>query len=187
VEELAGTLRKIGDVLNPVWIDVEFLRKRLGLILGRHERWGLDGCRTRRQAMERYDEMTSSFMGWLAANKGLDWCAAEHHRQLVLDYLTAALPEKKQPREPFPFAEEAMNQLLARLSKKMLWLDSTRLFGLLNGVYWFLEFLEDTTSLDREQAHQGTETCVRLFERVYPSQRKQDFQALAWERFPRKR
>ncbi|MCG2749259.1 MAG: SEC-C domain-containing protein [Desulfobulbaceae bacterium] len=184
-DELAAALRKIGDELNPIWTDSEFLQRRLHLILGRHEQWNLDGCHTRPKAMSRYDEMTSSFMGWLAARKNLDWCAAEYHRQLVLDYLSEALPKKKKPRQPFPFAEKNMERLLVSLSKKMLWLDSTRLFGLLNGIHWFLEFLEDTRSLEAEQARLGREACVHFFERVYQSQRKQDFKALAWERFPR--
>jgi len=148
-------LRKIKDMLNPVWIDPEFLKSRLEFILGRHENWNLDGCRTRRQAITRYDDMTCNFMGWLAAHKKMDWCTAEYHRQLMLDYLAEALPDKKKPREPFPFAEKEMDRLLASLAKDMMWLDSTKLFGLLNSLYWFMEFLEDTRSLDRGKASLG--------------------------------
>lgn len=183
-EGLAEEIKTLGSVVNPDWINPDFLKNRMGIILGKYKHWGFDGCNTRRQAMQRYDEMTSNFMGWLNANKGLDWCAAEYHRQLVLNYLGEALPEKKKPREPFPFAEKNMERLLARLTKKIMWLDSTRLFGMLNGLYWFMEFLEETLSFDQEQTRLGREACTHLFKRVYPAQRKQDFIARAWEQFP---
>ena len=182
---LAEKIKSLGRLINSDWINPDFLKRRMEIILGDYKNWGIDGCKTRKQVMQRYDEITSNFMGWLATNKRLDWCAAEYHRQLVLEYLAEALPEKKKPREPFPFTEKNMDRLLGRLARRMMLLDSTRLFGLLNGIYWFMEFLEDTLSLDSDQARLGRETCTRLFERVYPTQRKHDFEARAWERFPR--
>lgn len=183
--ELAGVYRTLGSVVNPLWTDPEFLQKRLHHILNRHQSWDLDGCRTRSEAVLRYDEATSNFMGWLAARKKLDWCAAEYHRQLILEYLNTALPETHKPREPFPFAAEDMERLLGHLTRKLMWPDSNRLFGLLNGSYWFLQFLEETGSLDAALARERREACTRLFEQVYPSQRERDFTARAWERFPR--
>jgi hypothetical protein len=185
--KLAEEIKAIGDVVNPVWRDPGFLKNRLEFILGNYEQWSLDGCRTRRQAIERYDEMTGNFMGWLCINKNLDWCASGFHSHLVFAYLAEAMPEKKKPREPFPFAEANMMRILVSLSQNMMGLDPIRLFGTLNGLYWFMEFLEETLSLSSEQATMNRESCVRLFEQAYPAQREQDFKALAWERFPREK
>ena len=185
VQELTEELVKIGDGVNQLWTDPEFLKDRFDCILGIHERWSLDGCDTRSQAVRRYYQMTSNFMGWLVAHKNLDWCAADYHRQFVFDYLVAALPEKRKPRDQFPFAEKSMDVLMGNLSRGMFRVSSTKLFGLLNGAYWFLEFLENTMSLDAKQASQGRAACVRIFEDIYPSHRKHDFYALAWEQFPR--
>ena len=116
-----------------------------------------------------------------------DYVADFERASKKLVSLAEAMPEKKKPREPFPFAEENMMRLLGSLSQNMMWLDPIRLFGMLNGLYWFMEFLEDTLSLSSEQAKMNRESCVRLFEQAYPAQRKQDFKALAWERFPREK
>ncbi len=113
----------------------------------------------------------------MTSNKRLDWCAAGFHSQLIFDYLAEALPEKKKPREPFPFAEKNMSRLLVRLSQDMMWLDQTILFGTLNGLYWFMGFLEDTLSLSSEQAKLNRESCVRIFEQAYPAQQEQGFKA----------
>lgn len=182
---LADALRTLGPKLNPKWTDPGFLQKRLHLILGPPRPWNLDGCRTRSDAISRYNDATSNFLGWLAARKSLDWCAAEHHRELVFTYLGKALPEERRPREPFPFAEKDMDRLLLVLSRKMFAPDSTRLFGLLNGIYWFLEFLEETGSLEPELARERREACAYIYRRVYPGQRQSDFLAVAWQQFPR--
>jgi hypothetical protein len=103
----------------------------------------------------------------------------------VFDYLAATLPEKKKPREPFPFAEKDLERVLLDLSKNMLWLDSPRFFGMLNGLYWFATFLEETLSVAAEQAWVGREACIRLFNKAYPVLEKQDLKARIWNRFPR--
>ena len=78
-----------------------------------------------------------------------------------------------------------MERLIVRLTKNMLWLDSSRLFGMLNGIYSFQDFLEETRSLSPEEANQNREACLALFEKAYPLLREQDFKALAWQQFPR--
>ncbi len=157
----------------------------MGTILGSQECWNLDDCRTRNQAVERYDEMTARFMGWLGVNTGLDWCAAGYHSRLVFEYLAEALPSKKKHRTLFPFEEKNMDRLIVRLTQNMLWQDSSRLFGMLNGIYSFQDFLEDTRSLAPEEAKQNREACASLFEKAYPAMQEQDFKALAWQQFPR--
>jgi len=79
-----------------------------------------------------------------------------------------------------------MDRLIGRLiKKKMFWLDSNRLFGMLNCIYSFQDFLVETRSLSPEEAKQNREACASLFEKAYPLLRKQDFKALAWQQFPR--
>lgn len=184
-EKLIADLNIVEDFINPVWLDPEFLKKRMETILGSREYWNLDDCRTRKQAVERYDEMTAQFMGWLGVNTDLDWCAAGYHGRLVFEYLAEALPAKKKPRTSFPFEKKNMDRLIVRLTKNMLWLDSNRLFGMLNGIHSFQDFLEETRSLSPEEAKQNREACASLFEKAYPLLRKQDFKTLAWQQFPR--
>jgi len=184
-EKLRADLKIAEDFINPVWLDPDFLKKRMETILGSQEYWNLDDCRTRNEAIERYDEMTAQFTGWLGVNTGLDWCAAGYHGRLVFEYLTEALPAKKKHRTPFPFEEKNMERLIVKLTKNMLWLDSSRLFGMLNGIYFFQEFLEETCSLTPQEAKQNREACISLFEKAYPALLEQDFKALAWQKFPR--
>ena len=132
-------------------------------LLGSRESWNLDDCRTRKQAIERYDEMTAQFMGWLGSNTGLDWCTAGYHSMLVFEYLAKALPAKKKHRILFPFEEKTMERHLADLTRNMLWFDPSRLFGMLNGIYSFQGFLEDTRSIAPEEPKQNRKVCASLF------------------------
>ncbi len=183
--KLAGEIKILGDLVNPAWTDPKYLEERVEIILGKHEHWNLDDCRTRKQAIERYYDMTTNFMGWLVGNTGLDCCAAEYHSGLVFEYLAEALPKKKKHRNTFPFAEKNMDRLIGRLSQRFIWQDPTRLFGLINGIYRFQEFLEETLSLAPELAKENMDSCVHLFEKAYSTMLKQDFKSLAWEKFPR--
>jgi hypothetical protein len=185
VGKLADEIKIFGDLVNPDWTDPEFLGKQIETILGRHEQWNLDDCRTRNQAIERYYDMTTDFMGWIVRNTGLDWCAAEYHRELVFEYLAGALPKKKKHRKTFPFAEKDMERQLIQLSENFMWLEPTRLFGFLNGIYLFQKFLVESLSLAPEEARVNMDSCVHLFEKSYPALLTQDFKALAWEKFPR--
>lgn len=182
---VAADMKKYDDYIDPSWTDPEFIQKRIDLILDEHQQWDIAKCKTRQRTINRYDDICAHFMGWLAANKDLDWLAADFHRRMVLEYLAHALPEKKKPREPFPFEEKIMESVLMKLSRNMFWLDPTTLFGSLNGLYWFTEFLEATSSISPGQALQGRESCTRIFERSYPIVLEQNSKALAWERFPR--
>ena len=181
----ADEILTVEEFVNPVWLDPEFLQQRAEIILGRKTTWNLDDCRTRKQAIERYDEMSAQFMGWLVSTTGVDWCCAKYHSGLVFEYLAEALPAKKKHRTTFPFAEKLMERHLAKLTQNMLWLDPTRLFGMLNGIYCFQGFLEDTRSLAGDEAERNRKACVSLFEKAYPSLVEQDFKALAWKQFPR--
>jgi len=58
------------------------------------------------------------------------------------------------------------------------------LIVMLNGIYRFQGFLEDTLSFAPEEAKLNRDSCVSLFEKVYPALLEQDFRALAWEQFP---
>jgi len=184
-EKLLADFKIEEDFINPVWLDPDFLQKRVETILGSRACWTLDDCRTRKQAVERYDEMTAQFMGWLGVNTGLDWCAAGYHSMLVFEYLAEALPAKKKPRTLFPFEEKNMERLLAKLTENMLWFDPTRLFGMLNGIYSFQGFLEDTRSLAHDEAKQNREACASLYAKSYSMLLEQDFKTLAWQQFPR--
>ena len=79
-----------------------------------------------------------------------------------------------------------MGRLIGRLiKKKMFWLDSNRLFGMLIDIYIFQDFLVEIRSLSPEEAKQNKKACASLFEKAYPHLRKQDFKALARQQFPR--
>ena len=183
--KLADEIKTLEDLVNPDWTNPKFLKERIEIILGKHEHWNLDDCRTRKQAIDRYYDMTTNFMGWLVSNTGLDYCAAEYHSGLVFEYLAEALPKKKKHRTTFPFAEKNMDRLIGQLSQRLMWHDPTKLFGLLDGIYRFQEFLEETLSLAPEQAKENMDSCLHLFEKSYPAMLKQDFKSLAWETFPR--
>jgi SEC-C motif len=182
---LAEKIRPFSSIVNPVWLNPQFLKEYFEGILTRQEYWGLDGCSTRKQALERYGRITRNFMGWLGTQTKLDWCAAEYHSGLVFDYLAEVLPKKKRPKEPFPFAEKNMERVVLQLSKDMMWLNSSRLFGMLNGLYRFTMFLEDTLSITPEQALRGRESCTRLFNKIYSDHESQDVKARIWKQFPR--
>jgi hypothetical protein len=184
-EKLVADLKPEEDYINTFWLDPDFLTRRMETILGNRECCNLDDCRTRRQAVERYDEITAQFMGWLGVNTDLDWCAAGYHSGLVFEYLAESLPAKKKHRTDFPFEERNMERHIVKLTKNMLWLDPSRLFGMLNGIYCFQHFLEETRSLAPEETERNRDACASLFEKAYLALKELNFKAVAWQQFPR--
>ena len=194
-EKLAREMHsELGEVMDPVWLDPEWVGKRARIILGAQTEWNLEDVRMNGQRIELYDAMTSRFMGWLVETSGVDWCCAEYHRGLVYEYLMETLPKKKKKKKKkktksgmllFSFSKDIMEYHLSKLTMNLVWVDPIRLFGMLNALYYFQDFLEEEGGITHKEAEQNRETCVALFEKWYPRGLEGEFKTLAWKEFPR--
>ncbi|WP_176371622.1 YecA family protein [Desulfosediminicola flagellatus] len=184
VEGLIEALTSQTDLISSDVLAADMLQKQVELIFGRKESWRLEECTNRIQAIELYDDITRSFMGWIHREKSLDWCAAEFFRLNLRDYLYSALPERKKPRMLFPFGSPEILMMFTRRFEQYDFDNNTDFFASLNSVYWFTEFLEDHGYLDQEQAVLSREACRKIFDTMFPELVKRDFAVEIWQKFP---
>lgn len=184
-EKVIRELEKFPDVFDSDWFNTENIQNTVEHILGRYESQGLDGCSSRSEAMQRYEHVMLNYMGWLHANKGMHWCTADFYHMFMYIYLTEALPMQNKPREPFPLTEVDIPRIFHRLSKGTLFEEDGNAFGMLNSIYWFTEYLEETQSLASEKAARTRAACTEMFNSLWDTVGKNDCTLELWKRFPR--
>ena len=114
----------------------------------------------------------------------MDWMAAEFYRTRVFDYFIEAVPEGKLPKEIFIFTKKKIETALVRSSKDLISLNSTMAFGILNGIYWFADYLKHLEFIDQEKCDNMHEWCRELFDETYAMLSKDSFSAKAFKTFP---
>jgi hypothetical protein len=184
-EKVNRELEKYPDVFDPDWFNVENILDTAKNILVRPEVHGLEGCSSRGEAVQRYEQFMLNFMGWLHTHKGMHWCTADYYHMFMYLYLTEALPLQKKPRDPFPLTEIDIKRMFHRLSKGTLFNEVNTAFGMLNCIYWFAEYLDETQDLAPEKAVQIRATCVEMFSSLWDGVGKNDCTLELWKQFPR--
>jgi hypothetical protein len=184
MDTLAQQLREIKILLKEQYYTPDFLKKRLHFIFAEFTNWNISDCQTNKEIYTRYDEVCLNFMGFLHEQKGKDWMAAEFFRKMVYLYLVYVIPEGKRPKEAFVFTKNKIDRTLSRLCRDLIFLDSTRLCGSLNALYYFAEYLVHTNSITEEWAQQIQAWCTELFQSVFPSLVENYFPVKIFEQFP---
>ena len=185
LEELASKLRTIRIRLKDEFYRPDFLRRYFELILNRREKWAIDDCKTRKNIIERYHEVSLNFMGFLHERKGKDWLAAELYRKMTLRYLVNAIPEGKRPKQPFVFTRNKLDTTFGRIYNSfMVRGRCTLIMVYLNSAYWFAEYIEETGSITEEQRIKMQGWCVEFHNEIFPGRLETDMSAEAFEKFP---
>lgn len=185
VQELIEKLEPISDLLSSSWLDADALQQRVERILGVEGSWRLEGCTTFQDAVELYDDVNRSFMGWLHRRKSMDWCSAGYFSLQIRSYLYEALPREKKPRTLFPLQAPDIALMFQRLSDQYYFQNNTEYFGMLNAVYWFVEFLLDQHHLESEVVDSSQRVCREIFNLIIREAGNTDVAAGLWKAFPR--
>lgn len=185
VQELIKKLEPMSDLLSSAWFDEEALQTRIERILGVKGEWRLEDCTTYLKAIELYDDVNCSFMGWLYRNKSMDWCAAGYFSLHIRSYLYEALPGKKRPRSLFPLQAPDIALMYQRFIEQYYFANNAEMLGMLNGIYWFVEFLQELHLIEPEHVETSRKTCRELFGLIYEDAAREGFGAELWKTFPR--
>ncbi len=183
--ELAEQMQAIKGPLNQSYFKPEFLKEQIDYIVGEFTAWDIADCDTIKEVYTRYYHICQNFMGFLHREKGKGWLQADFLRDLIYEYFERVIPEGKRPREAFGmFTDNKIDRTITQLGKDMLFIYPSRLFGALNAVYYFGEYLGATESVSGERAQEIQDCCTKLFTTVYPNMLKGYPSVKAFEHFP---
>lgn len=185
VRELVEKLEPLKDLLASSWLDEETLQRKVERLLGVEGNWRLEECTTYLEAVELYNDVTSSFMGWLHRNKGMDWTTAGHFSLYLRSYLYEALPAEKKPVALFPIQGPDIAIMFQRLEGQYYFTNNTDMFSMLNAIYWFTEFFAELHLLEPEQVDTSQEICRKIFNLILKDVSQIDMDAKLWKTFPR--
>jgi len=185
LSNLAEQLNTIKGPLNEKYYNPEFLKEHIQYVAGEFSGWNIADCPTNRDVYSRYYYICLNFMGFLHREKGKDWLAAEFLRDMMFSYFERVIPEGKRPKEAFGvFTKNKIDRTVAKIGKDMLFVYPAQLFGALNAVYYFAEYLAATDSIPDERAQDIQTWCAELFKGTYPNLVKYYFSVKAFEQFP---
>ncbi len=80
----------------------------------------------------------------------------------ILGYLKDVVPRGKRPKRPFVFTRDRLDRTLAQRTQRMFWHEPSLLFGSLNSVYWFSEYLEQSGNLEPAEGERVRQWCREL-------------------------
>lgn len=183
ISEWADRIKAVTIPLNEKMSDTGFLRDRVNLILNDYFDWQVNDCKTIDDIFNRYDEITFNFKGFLTKKKGMDWTAAHFFRKMVFLYLIHVIPEGKRPKQTFVFTKSLIDKTIGRTCSRLFFLNSTRVFGMLNGLYYFAEYLENTESISEQEKTFVQKWCAELFDN-YKYLTTDNLSGVLFEKFP---
>jgi hypothetical protein len=181
---LSEDLKSIEYELYEDFIKPENLKENFSKIFSPPPFPDRKNLKTRKMRFEYYFGVTRNYPYYLKTNKNMDWMAAEFYRTRVFDYFTEAIPEDKLPKEIFIFNKKKIETALVRCSKDLISLNSTMAFGILNGTYWFADYLKHLEFINQNQCNHIHEWCRELFNQTYDILKKDSFTAKAFKTFP---
>ena len=184
IEVLSNKLMALEVPMNEEYCSLEELEKEFSQMFASVSGWKIDDCRRKKKLIERYREIARNFQGWLYLRKGMDWTAADANTRKVFAYLVEVVPEKKLPKQPFIFSKALISDTLEKLSKSFFSVDSIKYLGMLNAIFHFADYLNETESISPEFRDDIQKWCGELYDESYPVLKNRQFEVIAFQRFP---
>ena len=184
MENLADQLKEIKISLNDNYMQPDFLKKEFESIFKKAKGWHIKDCITNHDIYSRYHEITRNFMSYLHERTNMDWLAAHFYIKMVFKYLYSIIPEGKRPKEAFVFTKSKIDNTIAKTCGDMFFLHSTASLGMLNGIWYFAGYLEETESIKKARKDKIQQWCKELFDRLNTIFSEESFSAKVFKRFP---
>ena len=184
MEKLADQLKEIKIPLNDNFKQPDTLKEDVVSIFKKTKGWHIQDCITNHDIYSRYHEITRNFMGYLHQRTNMDWMAANFYRKMTFKYLSGVIPRGKRPKEAFVFTKSIIENTIVKTCKDMLFLYSTGALGILNSIWYFAGYLEETESIEEELKNKIQQWCKELFDQSNTILAEESFAAKVFKRFP---
>lgn len=184
MENLADQLKEIKIPLNDNYMQPDFLKEEFEFIFKKAKDWHIKDCITNHDIHSRYHEITRNFMSYLHERTNMDWMAANFYSKMVLKYLYGVIPEGKRPKEAFVFTKNKIENTIIKTCNDVFSLYSTATLGMLNSIWYFAGYLEETDSINKSRKDKIQQWCKELFDRSNTFLAEESFAAKVFKRFP---
>lgn len=124
--------------------------------------WSVADCTTPEKLERRYLEVARNFMRFVHEQKNQSWVSSGFYRDCLFGYLKDVVPSGKRPKRPFVFTKDRLDRTLARRTQRLFSHEPSLLFGSLNSVYWFSEYLEQSGNLEPAEGGRVRQWCREI-------------------------
>lgn len=124
--------------------------------------WSVADCTTPGELERRYQEVARNFMRFVHEKKNQSWVSSGFYKDCLFGYLKDVVPRGKRPKKPFVFTRDRLDRTLAQRTQRMFWHEPSLLFGSLNSVYWFSEYLEQSGNLEAAEGDRVRQWCREI-------------------------
>jgi hypothetical protein len=125
--------------------------------------WDFTKCSSKRKASFVYHDVRWNYCAFLHDIKGFSWARADSLAERLEEFWMD-WPEGKKPKWPFVFSEERLDGHMARTCRKILHINGIRAVSLLEAIWHFTEYLESHAWIEKKDAVDNREMCLRLFD-----------------------
>ncbi len=172
------TLDKTDDTLNH-WKNI------FENIVRPFTNWPTDIPKKKSQIEKRYQAIADNFSRYLHEKTGISWVSARFYASLILRYFHKYLDSANgKIKNQFDFAKPTINQIAGSVSKKLLWIDCTKMVSLLQAIYHFAGYLQECGNITEAEKLTIQQDCRTLYHVAHPSLIKNYTEAACYKTFP---
>lgn len=166
---------------------VESVENQIKNLFVKSKKWEISSCKSSDDIERIYLELSGNFMGYLHKQKELTWSVAFFLRKNLMRYLMNSIPAGKRPKELAVLTKNRIDTTMVRSCKDVLWINSPCSFGMLNGLWYFADYMRDTGINGDERTNRIQGWVKDLYDQLWEMEGLQSFESKLFETFPMKR
>ncbi|GEM_PF-1033316 len=147
--------------------------------------WPAEIPKKKSQIEKRYQAIADNFSRYLHEKTATSWISARFYASLILRYLNEYLDSANgKIKRQFDFAEPTIDKIAGSVSKKLFWIDSTKMFSTLQSIYHFAGYMKECGNITEAEKITIQQNCTKLYLTTYPVVIKTSSDAACFKTFP---
>ena len=141
MEKLVGELKALKIDFDDDFLTENYWSERIKLITKDYEIWAEKVPLKKKQIFEKVHAITANYTKFLNEEKGLAYGSAHYYGRLMSEYYYYIFDSNKKPKKLFMFTKKQIDEAIVALTKDMFFINLTKAMSILNGLYYFAEYL----------------------------------------------
>ncbi len=169
--------------LNKEYFEEDYWDNRLKTIMKDYTKWEEIPPKNKKDFEDKVFEILLNFSGFLIERTKIDYISASFCTKMLGQYYRVITTGKK-PKNMFLFSEAEIEEAIATISQYFLWVDLPAAFTVLNGLYYFAEYLFECGNYDENQKVDVQNLTIKIAKVFIKNSNNQSVQSFCFKTFP---
>ena len=189
-KNIADFMNELKIVLDPIEVEINkeslsYWELKFTDILKPFTRWPDSIPKKQSQMKNKYEDISNNFGYFLYKSSCISWPAACYYAGIMLSYfLTYTDMSTLKIKVLFDLSEDKIDEIVGSISKKFIWMDSIKVFSLLQAIFIFAAYLKKCGNVDEKEMLSIQNSCCKLYKEVYPLQKAEFVETDRFKEFP---